>query len=63
MSTNQALARLGAVSAAVGAMALFVSTLLHSLGAYPNDAPAAFAEYAANAPYVWTHLGQFVGFA
>lgn len=63
MSTNHALARLGAVAAPVGAIALFVSTLLHPLGSDPNDAPAAFAEYAANAPYVWTHLGQFVGFS
>jgi uncharacterized membrane protein len=50
MSTEHALARLGAVAAPVGAFALFVSTLLHPLGADPNDAPAAFVEYAANAP-------------
>jgi hypothetical protein len=41
---------------------LLVSTLLHPLGADPADAPAAFAEYAADPHYLWTHLGQFAGF-
>jgi CDP-diacylglycerol pyrophosphatase len=41
---------------------LLVSTLLHSLGADPADAPAAIAEYAADPHYVWTHLGQLAGF-
>jgi hypothetical protein len=63
MSTNQSLARLGAVAALVGAVVLFVSTLLHPLDNDPNDAPAAFAEYAADSLYVWSHLGQFVGLA
>ena len=44
MSTNHALARLGAVAAPVGAIGLFVSTLLHPLGSARNDAPAAFAD-------------------
>jgi hypothetical protein len=38
-----------------------VATLFHPSGADPNDAPAAFAEYAADRLWVWTHLGQFVG--
>lgn len=63
MSTNRSLARPGAVAALVGAVVLFVSTLLHPLDNDPNDAPAAFAEYATDALYVWSHLGQFVGFA
>jgi hypothetical protein len=63
MTTAQPLARLGAVAAPVGAIILLVSTLLHPLGADPNDAAAAFAEYAANSFYVWSHIGQFVGFA
>jgi hypothetical protein len=29
----------------------------------PDDAPAAFAEYAADALWVWSHLGQFAGVA
>ncbi len=39
-----------------------MSTFLHPLGSDPGDAPAAFAEYAADANYVWSHLGQFLGF-
>jgi hypothetical protein len=62
-STSRSLARIGAVAAIVGALALLVSTLLHPLGADPHDAPAAFAEYAADSLWVWTHLGQFLGFA
>lgn len=62
MSTVQPLARIGTIAALAGAVLLLVSTLLHPLGADPADAPAAFAEYAADAHYVWTHLGQFAGF-
>ena len=63
MSTNRSLARFGAAAALLGAVVLFVSTLLHPLGSDPNDAPAAFAEYAADPFYVWSHLGQFAGIA
>ena len=63
MSTNQSLARLGSVAAVAGAAVLFASTLLHPMSRDPNNAPEAFAEYAANSFYVWTHLGQFAGFA
>ena len=62
MGTAQHLARLGAAAAFVGAVLLIVSTSLHPLDSDPGDAPAAFAEYAADAHYVWTHLGQFAGF-
>src|SRR5262249_56540521 len=40
---------------------LLVATLLHPMGADPNDPVAAFAEYAADTPWVATHLGQFLG--
>jgi hypothetical protein len=62
-STSGSLARIGAVAAVLGDLVLFVSTLLHPMGADPNDAPTAFAEYAANSLWVWSHLGQFLGFA
>jgi hypothetical protein len=62
LSTDQFLARLGAVASPAGAATLFLSTLLHPLDSDPNDAPSAFAEYALNSYYVWTHLGQFMGF-
>ena len=63
MSTEEHLARVGAAAAVSGALTLFVSTLLHPLNADPNDAPAAFAEYAARASWVASHLGQFAGIA
>jgi hypothetical protein len=63
MTTIQSLARLGSVSAFAGAIVLFASTLLHPMSRDPNNAPEAFAEYAADSFYVWTHLGQFAGFA
>jgi hypothetical protein len=63
MSTNPSLARLGAVAALLGAVVLFGFTPLHPADSDPNDAPAAFAEYAADSLWVASHLGQFVGFA
>ena len=63
MSTRRHLARIGATAAVIGAVTLFVATLLHPMSADPNDAPAAFAEYAADRLWVASHLGQFVGIA
>src|SRR5206468_10518867 len=63
MSTQQHLARIGAVAAMSGAVTLFVATLLHPMSADPNDPPAAFAEYAADRLWVASHLGQFLGVA
>jgi hypothetical protein len=51
--TSAHLARIGAVAALVGAPLLLVSTLLHPLAADPNDASAAFAEYATSHNWVW----------
>ena len=45
---RQPLAGIGAIAAPVGAVLLLVSTLLHPLGTDPADAPAAFAENAAD---------------
>ena len=42
------LARLGSVAAIGGALLLMFTTFLHPIGADPNDAEAAFAEYAAD---------------
>jgi len=63
MSTERHLARIGGVAAVGGALTLFTATLLHPLSADPNDAPAAFAEYASDHLWVASHLGQFVGVA
>lgn len=62
-ATRRSLARLGAVAALGGALLLFVSTLLHPLGSDPNVPRAAFAEYAEDPLWVWSHLGQFAGIA
>jgi len=61
--TYQALARLGGVAALGGALFLFLSTLMHPLGADPSAPRAAFAEHAADSLWVWSHLGQFAGLA
>jgi hypothetical protein len=63
VSTRGHLARIGAAAAIGGAVTLFVATLLHPMSADPNDPAAAFAEYAGDAPWVATHLGQFLGVA
>jgi Domain of unknown function (DUF4386) len=55
------LTRVGAVAAIGGALVLCGATLLHPLEADPNDAAAAFAEYAAARLWVASHLGQFLG--
>lgn len=63
MSEDRHLARIGAAAAIGGAVVLFIATLLHPMSADPNDAPAAFAEYAADHLWVASHLGQFLGIA
>lgn len=57
------LARVGSVAAIAGALLLMISTYLHPLDADPNDAEAAFAEYAADSLWVASHLGQCVAIA
>ncbi len=63
LETRLALRRVGAVCAFAGPLLLLASTLMHPMGEDPNDSVAAFAEYAADRRWVWTHLGQFGGFA
>jgi hypothetical protein len=60
-SSTRYFARLGSVAAIAGPVTLFVCTLLHPMSADPNDAAAAFAEYAADRMWVASHLGQFLG--
>ncbi len=61
MNSETNLTRLGAVAALLGSLLLLVSTMLHPLAADPNDAEAAFAEYAADKLWVASHFGQFLG--
>lgn len=55
--------RIGATCAIVGSILLFVGTYLHPLEADPNEAVAAFTEYAADHLWVASHLTQFAGIA
>jgi hypothetical protein len=61
-TSAQVLARIGAVAAFIGAILLFVATMLHPSGSHPNHHHAAFTEYSADSLWVWSHLGQFLGF-
>ncbi len=55
--------RVGGICAIVGSVLLFVGTYLHPSGADPNEAVAAFTEYAADDLWVASHLTQLVGLA
>ena len=51
------------VAAVGGALLLFGGTTLHPSGADPNDAIAAFSEYAADQLWIASHLTQLLGVA
>ncbi len=53
--------RTGATCAIAGSVLLFVGTYLHPLEADPNEAVAAFTEYAADRLWVASHLTQLAG--
>jgi len=55
--------RTGATCAIAGSVLLFIGTYLHPQGADPNDAVAAFTEYAASRIWVASHLTQLAGVA
>ncbi len=55
--------RMGATCAIVGSVLLFIGTYLHPLEADPNEAVAAFTEYAADRLWVASHLTQLAGVA
>lgn len=55
--------RMGATSAIAGSVLFFLGTYLHPMEADPNDAAAAFAEYAADQLWVASHLVQLIGVA
>ncbi len=59
--TDHSLIRIGAVAKITGALLLLVAMLMHPMRADPNDAAAAFQEYAGEELWVTTHLGQFFG--
>jgi hypothetical protein len=55
--------RIGATCAIAGTVLLFAGTYLHPMKADPNEAVAAFAEYAADHLWVASHLIQLMGVA
>jgi Domain of unknown function (DUF4386) len=55
--------RLGATCAFIGCVLLGLGTSMHPMQADPNNAAAAFAEYAADQNWITGHLLQFVGIA
>ncbi|MEA2975867.1 MAG: hypothetical protein QOF19_1387 [Alphaproteobacteria bacterium] len=55
--------RIAAVCAFAGAALLALGTVLHPGDADPNNAAAAFAEYAASRQWIAIHLIQFAGVA
>ena len=55
--------RSASVAAFGGALLLFGGTILHPSGADPNDAVAAFSEYADDQWWIASHLTQLLGVA
>lgn len=55
--------RVGAACAFIGCVLLGIGTSMHPMQADPNNAAAAFAEYAADQRWVIGHLLQFAGAA
>ena len=53
--------RTGATCAIAGSVLLFIGTYLHPQGADPNQAVAAFTEYAADRLWIASHLTQLAG--
>ena len=53
--------KVGGISAILGVAVFLIATLAHPVGTDPADAPAAFAEYAADPYWVASHLAQLVG--
>jgi hypothetical protein len=55
--------RLISIAAISGALLLFIGTWLHPMQADPNDALAAFTEYAGDSHWILSHLMQLAGIA
>lgn len=58
---NRSESRMGATCALTGSVLLFIGTYLHPLKADPNEAVAAFTEYAADRLWIASHLTQLAG--
>src|SRR5262249_59619295 len=62
-TVSRSTGKIGAICAIAGTVLLSVGTYLHPLEADPNDAVAAFTEYAADHLWVASHLTQLAGVA
>src|SRR6266404_2004386 len=58
---SRSASQMGATCAFAGSVLLFIGTYLHPMGADPNQAIAAFAEYAADRLWIASHLTQLAG--
>ena len=54
--------RFGAYCAIAGVAFIVISTALHTMHADPNDPAMAFAEYAADPYWTWSHIVRLMGF-
>jgi hypothetical protein len=61
LSISNAGNRAISIASISGALILFIGTYLHPMNADPNDAFAAFTEYAASHIWVVSHLMQLLG--
>ena len=61
MPSEAYFSKVGGIAAILGAALLVIATSLHPADAHPLDAPAAFAEYAADRFWAATHLGALLG--
>lgn len=63
MPSERYSSKIGGLVTLLGVVCLLLATLAHPMRANPADAPAAFAEYAADSLWVASHLGQLLGVA
>jgi hypothetical protein len=61
MKPSKSFCRFFPVASLLGVLTLLGGTALHPMSADPNDAATAFAEYALDKYWLWSHLAQFIG--
>lgn len=61
MPPEEYASKVGGLAAILGVVCLLTATLAHPMTPDPADAPAAFAEYAADRFWIASHLGQLLG--
>ncbi len=61
LPSDRYFSKVGGIAAILGVVCLVIASSIHPMTADPADAPAAFAEYAADRLWVASHLGQLLG--